>query len=35
MLNMDIWMTLVCGSIVWGALWSLVRISLRIREIGK
>ena len=35
MLNMDIWMTLVCGSIIWGALWSLAKIVLRIREVGK
>ena len=24
--NMDIWMTMVCGSIVWGAVWSVWRL---------
>lgn len=25
-LSLDIWMTMVCGSIVWGAAWSVWRL---------
>ena len=29
MLHMDIWMSLACGSIVWGALWSAATLVTR------
>ena len=35
MLNLDIWMMLVCGSIVWGALWSVMELGRLALEAGK
>jgi len=39
MLHMDIWITLVCSSIIWGALWSAAQLARRglspIREGGR
>ena len=29
MLHMDIWITLVCSSIIWGALWSVAQLARR------
>ncbi len=29
MFHMDIWITLVCGSIAWGALWSAAQLTRR------
>ena len=35
MLQMDIWISLVCGSIVWGAAWATGMLLMRAVNTGK